>query len=812
MDPFTFLFGAGVGTGVAFGTRYLLSHLPKRDLGVADVLPWALLIDEGVIILKDATFMAGFRLRGNDLSSAPSQAINKSAKMINQMITQMPPGYSIEFNVHRYEQREYHSRLVRQFPTEVLRNVDVERERHFTMPGSYYETEHTFIINFTPPRESTRKLEGMFVKGGQSSQNYGALLDGFKQQLDEIHGYLKPSFAISRMNDTEIVTECHKCLTGDHLPVIPDGGYLCYALANGDFSPSFVPSWNDVHIHAVTINSFGPSLRVASGDFFNGIPDDVRWHLRFIPLPRPTSEAKLRAIQRNWFSKRKGIAQFMPGAGDGNSATLENPYAVAMQEDAADALGDLTSGECTFGYVSNVCIIRDQDLERGRTRAQNVLQRAREQGFGGLVETLNAPSAFMGSLPGMGSHNLRRFMVSSRVVSHLFPVSSTWAGDLHCPSKLFPKKSPPLMVVSGSGTTPFRFHLHHGDVGHCLVVGATGAGKSVLVGTLMMSWLRYKNSRVVCFDVGRTHARLTEKADGEHVNLGGDATHPLQPLRYIDTDTDRLWAESWISAICTIANIEITPTERNEIAHAITLVVAQKPEHRTLTRLMVSLPVRIQEVIKSYTVDGAFGSIFDGVQEEDVITSRMRTVELSSILDLGEAVTVPLLMLLFRQVERSLDGHPTLIVIEEAWAALMRGEFSQRLQQWLLTLRKQNGAVIIVAHNPMQIKSLPNANIITDSCPTRILLPNPEAEVEDHAEVYRFLDLSNREITRIANAQQKRDYYYKSPRGSRLFNLQLGAKAGDVLFPPKPMTSLEQEVSRKMATNGTHIDLDLLPT
>ena len=621
-----------------------------------------------------------------------------------------------------------------------------------------------------------------------------------------MQGYLSPSFEIHRLSSEGLVTECHRCLSGDDTRVIPDGGYICYALASGDIDMGFIPRFNDHFVYAVTISSFGPSVEVASGDFFNSLRDDCRWHMRYLPLSRAQSESKLKAIQRNWFSKRQGLSQFMPGGGGEDSAAMEDPHAKAMQEETAEALGDVTSGVVRFGYLSNTILIRDHDMQRGRVRAQTILQRARESGFVGLIETMNAPSAMMGSLPGMGAANLRRLLVSSRVVSHLFPTTMPWAGDEVCPSKLFPKKSPPLMMVGGGGSTPFRLHLHHGDVGHCLVVGATGAGKSVLVGSLMMSWLRYQDSRIICFDVGRTHTQLTQHADGEHVNLGGQLSHQLQPLRYIDTDTDRLWAENWITALCSVANVEVTPAERNEIAHAITLVAATPMNQRTLTQLRVNLPSRIAQVIASYTIEGQYGRIFDGVQEEDKIEARMRTFELSSILDLGEAVVAPLLMILFRQVERSLDGSPTLIIIEEAWAALMREEFSARMQQWLLTLRKQNGSVIIIAHNPVQIMQLPNASIITDSCPTRILLPNPEALSEEHASVYRFLDLTNREIQTIASATQKRDYYYKTPRGSRLFDLCLGAKAKEVLLPKKATASIE---SKDAPTNGL---ISMVPT
>ena len=801
MDPISLLTGAAIGGGVAAAARHFLTHPPRREQGLADHLPWALLVGDGVILCKDATFLGGFTLRGADLSSAPHEALNQSARTVNQMVCQMGPGFSLEVNIHRKEHRTYSCAAERAFPSEALLAVDREREKHFTLPGSYYETVHTLLISFTPPKESVRKIEGMFTSGPSSAVNYAAMLDEYQQSMDEIEGFLAPSFDIERMDSTRLVTECHRCLSGDQEDVIPDGGYLCYALASGDFLTGFTPRFRDQHLYIVTITNYGPALHVASGDFFNTLQDDVRWHMRYLPLSRNAALSRIRSRQKNWFSKRQGLAQFMPGSSDGGAA-MEDTHAAAMQAETGKALAELTSGACRFGYLSNTVVIRDPDLHRGQTRATALVQRAREAGFTALVESTNSPSAFMGSLPGHGAVNLRRLLVSSRVVSHLFPMTMPWTGSEHTPSKLFPKHSPPLMMVRGKGATPFRLHLHHGDVGHCLVVGATGAGKSVLVGALMMSWLRYTGSRIICFDVGRTHKGLTEKAHGEHINLGEDTAHTLQPLRHLDREVDILWAESWVTAICELSGISVEPEERTRIGHAVRLVAKAAPEQRTLTTLGVSLPRRIGDVLAPYTKRGTFGGLFDGIQTQEESSRRMRTIELSSVLDMGEAVVGPLLLVLFRQVERSLDGTPTLIVLEEAWAALMRPEFSARLQQWLLTLRKQNGSVVIVAHNPLQIKQLPNSSIITDSCPTRLLLPNPEAKVEEHAGVYRFLDLSNREIETLANATRKQDYYYSSPDGSRLFDLCLGPEAREVLFPPKPGRAMAPVAEAAVPANG----------
>ncbi len=782
--PFIFLFGVALGTMAALLVRqYLVSRQPK-EVGLADRLPWALLVEDGVVLCKDATLLGGFVIRGEDLTTAPIDAVNLAADLVREMIGQLPPGYSIEMNIHRSAHQVYLPLAARHFPTPPLLEVDREREVHFRMPGQYYATTATLLVSFTPPKESVSKMEGIFVKGTSLSVNYPALIEGFQQTLDELRGHMAPAFSINRMDSTRLVTECHQCLSGDPEPVIPDGGYLNYALASGDWYTGFVPRFRDQHLHLVTITGFGPSVLAAAGDFFNTIQDDVRWHLRFLPLSRAQSEAKLKFIQKTWFSQRQGLRQFLPG-GDKEGPAIEDVYAVAMQKETAEAHAELSSGESRFGHLSNTIVVRDTDEKRGRTRAMAIVQRAREAGFIAMIESVNAPAAFMGSLPAFGAVNHRRFLVTSKVVSYLFPTTQSWTGDPINPSALFPNDSPPLMQVSGRGANPFSLHLHHGDVGHTLVVGATGAGKSVLVGSLMLSWLRYEHSRVVCFDLGRSHAQLTQAAAGEHVDLGQDESPPLQPLLHLDTDTDFLWAQDWVTGICTLSQLKLSPAERAEIGEAIQLVAAEDPEHRTLTALHTYLPSSIREVFDQYTADGTFGSIFDGVETGVESNARMKTYELRDVQDMGEAVIGPLLLALFRKVERALDGHPTLIVIEEAWAALMRNDFSDRLQKWLLTLRKQNASVIIVAHNPIQIQSLPNHGIITDSCPTRFLLPNPEARVPAHAKVYQDLDLNPREIELISTAKPKRDYYYKSPRGSCLFDLKLGVKARQVLIPPK---------------------------
>ena len=87
-------------------------------------------------------------------------------------------------------------------------------------------------------------------------------------------------------------------------------------------------------------------------------------------------------------------------------------------------------------------------------------------------------------------------------LANMVPLTDIWSGYEYNPCPLYPKNSAPLFYAATSGTTPFRCNLHVGDVGHTLILGPTGAGKSVLLSHIANSALRYKDAQVYIFDKG----------------------------------------------------------------------------------------------------------------------------------------------------------------------------------------------------------------------------------------------------------------------------------------------------------------------
>jgi type IV secretion system protein VirB4 len=99
-------------------------------------------------------------------------------------------------------------------------------------------------------------------------------------------------------------------------------------------------------------------------------------------------------------------------------------------------------------------------------------------GFRARLETLNAVEAYLGSLPGHHYPNIRRPLLHTLNLADLLPTTAIWAGLEHNPNPLYPEKSPPWCFAATTGATPFRINLHVDDLGHTLLLGKSGAGKS----------------------------------------------------------------------------------------------------------------------------------------------------------------------------------------------------------------------------------------------------------------------------------------------------------------------------------------------
>lgn len=803
MDPLSVLLAGAAGAGLAsLITRGREDR--RAPQGLADLLNWAFLVDDGVVLLKDGALMAAFRYRGPDLASATAPELGSLSSAINDALLPFGDGWMLHVDAIRSPAPPYRSG---DFPNAVTGWIDEERRQAFRSSRPQFVSEYTLALSFVPPREVYARAASVFlqrgdgVRGGGAGEGTGAtgapavdwaaVLSGYLGALDALARRLQSRLQIERLGSDALVSHLHRCLTGlpHAVSAPPYGSYLNTVLASQELVGGFAPRIGDRHLRVVAVVGYPDASTPGRLDFLNALPMAYRWSSRWVALSPHTTDRLIKRHQQRWFMGRKGMGAFLrdvTGAGDPlsaarreqqNEALFHDGDASRMAHDAAAAAAANASGVVRFGYATQVLVLSDDDPARVDAAAASAVAALQERGFPARVETVNALDALFGSLPGHGAQNLRRPILSTRNTADLWPVTSVWPGLTENPSPYFPPRTPALMHVATEGSTPFRLNLHVGDVGHTLLVGATGAGKSTFVGLTVAQWQRYAalGARTFVFDVGYSHWLLARACGARHHDIGvgdapGSAPSRFQPLADVDRPEERAWAAGWLESLLELQGVAVTPQQRARLDHALVLLGAEPRQYRTLTELTVQLQdPALVAALRPYTIAGPYGRLLDA--SDDALATgtshsahgqpRHQVFELRQLMDVDDKVLVPVLLYLFRHVERQLDGSPTLIVIEELWAPLMRTVFANRIKQWLLTLRKQNAAVVLVAHTPAQLEAVPGKQVLVESCPTRVLLPNPDAANPATARLYAELGLNEREIAVIASAQPKRDYYVR---------------------------------------------------
>ena len=142
-----------------------------------------------------------------------------------------------------------------------------------------------------------------------------------------------------------------------------------------------------------------------------------------------------------------------------------------------------------------------------------------------------------------------------------------------------------LMVTRTEGSTPFRLVTHVGDVGHTLVVGPTGMGKSVLLATLMLQFRRYTGSRLFVFDKGGSARATVLGLGGDHYDLALEGGMAFQPLARIDIPQGRADALSWVMTLLAQEGLPDTPEVKEPVWSALGSLRSAPPEQRHLTGL-----------------------------------------------------------------------------------------------------------------------------------------------------------------------------------------------------------------------------------
>ena len=752
-----------------------LAEYRRTVTRLADFLPWAALVGEGVMLNKDGSLQRSARFRGPDLESSVPAELIAVAGRLNNAFRRLGSGWAIFVEAQRHAVGAYSAS---RFPDAASALVDAERKADFEEDSAHFESSYYLTFVYLPPAEDAARAEAWLYEGkGDKGVDAWEVLRGFVDRTDRILQLIESFMPECRwLDDGETLTYLHSCVsTNRHRVRVPEiPMHLDAVLADQPLTGGLEPRLGAAHLRVLTIVGFPTATTPGLLDELNRLAFPYRWSTRAILLDKTDATRLLTKIRRQWFSKRKSIAAILKEVMTNEASVLVDTDAANKANDADLALQELGADYAGQAYVTATVTVWDDDPRIAAEKLRLVEKIVQGRDFTAMPETINAVDAWLGSLPGHVYANVRQPPISTLNLAHMIPLSAVWAG----PERDEHFDAPPLLFGKTEGSTPFRFSLHVGDVGHTLVVGPTGAGKSVLLALMALQFRRYAGAQVFAFDFGGSIRAAMLAMGGDWHDLGGNLTEgsetsvSLQPLAGIHDTPERAWAADWIVAMLIREGIVITPEVKEHLWSALTSLASAPVSQRTITGLSVLLQSQtLKRALQPYCVGGPYGRLLDA-ETERLGEATVQAFETEGLIGTGAAAAV--LAYLFHRIGDRLDGRPTLLIIDEGWLALDDEGFAGQLREWLKTLRKKNASVVFATQSLSDIDNSAIAPAIIESCQTRLLLPNERAIEPQITAIYRRFGLNDRQIEILARAMPKRDYYCQSRRGNRLFELGLG--------------------------------------
>ena len=750
----------------------MLKEYSEEKGKLSSYVPWICLIDKGVVLNKNGTLQKTLKYRGYDLDSSTVYELKNINAKLNDVIKRLGQGWSLNVEARRKRCTDYI-----EAKNEILAIDIIEKERKLNfLENEHFESEYYLTIVQLIPTDNSKKVGEIFLEYAKKSEILDKTLENFNKEFKKILNLFKEIFLeVTELDDEETYTYLHSCVsTKTDKVVVPE---IPYAMANylcdSDLVGGLKPKLRGKEIRCISIQGFPNYTVPGFFDVLNRLNISYRWITRFLILSKLEALSKMERKYKNIFSQRLSLFQRvyaeLTGEKEENSRKL-NEDALNKANEVRTQIALTTGDYVSQGFYTCTLIVDGDSIDEVEERVDVISKTINNMGFITIEESINSVEAFLGSIPGNITNNIRMPILNTITLSHLLPVSSVWGGD----SWNKHLNAPPLIYTKTKGSTPFRFNIHIEDIGHSAIVGPTGYGKSVLLGLIASSFIKYKDSRVYFFDKDASSRVLTYAVGGEFHDLGNDELS-FQPLANIEIVEEKEWAYGWILEILEQENIKVNPTQKEKIWKALDNLAKTPIEFRTISNFYTSVNDReIKEALIPYKIGGALGKYFDS--DKDTLNfSRWQVFEMNQVINNKKGIT-PLLSYIFRRIENSLDGNPCIIILDECWMFFDNPIFAAKIREWLKVLRKKNCSVIFATQELGDILNSKLFTTVLDACQTKVFLPNPNAFADNYIPIYEKFGLNKTEIEIISKATKKKEYYYKSTKGSRLFELDLKEK------------------------------------
>jgi type IV secretion/conjugal transfer VirB4 family ATPase len=487
---------------------------------------------------------------------------------------------------------------------------------------------------------------------------------------------------------------------------------------------------------------------------------------------RPTNAVRreIHARRRHFFNKRVSMVNYVSPQTK-HDEVLVDESASAVVSELGQSLTDMDVHGHVFGECSFTVVLYHQQkecLDQGVAACAKVFANH----DGALHdETYNLLNAWLAVLPGNAAHNLRRLTVPNTTcadLAQLFTVEIGHRESPHLPGQEY------LAAFETLQRTPYFWNLHWNDVGHALILGATGSGKSFLLNFILTHVQKYDPITVI-FDLGGGYSRLTGRLGGSTWRVG--LTHrdfTINPFWLEPTPENLHFLFSFVRVLLQTGDqCRLTTDDDRELYDAVTNIYALDAPQRRLITLASLLPRALAQHLARWICGGPYAELFDN--GADTLTfQRVQCFDFEG-LESYPVILEPVLFYVLHRASTSIRETDAtlrlkLFVLDEAWRFARDPTVKAYITEALKTWRKHNAAMLLATQSSKDFAQRDLLRTVTENCPTKMLLANPSIDLDEARLLFHLNETESRTITELV---PRRQLLLKRPDVSKVLELRV---------------------------------------
>jgi type IV secretion system protein VirB4 len=741
-----------------FKTRAAKESKARNELNISHFIPYKCHWDSNTILTKNNELLQVIRIGGFSFETADDEDLDIRKNIRNSLLKNMASGnLTIYFHTIRRRKpvvaykKEYSIDPTIKVPNDFVTYLSNEWRKKYAGSESFFNELYISIL-YKPDTAGAAIVE-YFIKKVRQKSNKAIWENDMREMKESLQEMSNRVINTFRDYDATLLgvkktRDGHYCELMEFLGTIVNCGrsvpmmvpqttidkYIgTHRLFFGSKSIESRGPCGRKYAGIISLQEYGPSTSAGIFDGFLQMPFEYIMTQSFVFANRTVAISAMQLQQ--------------------NRMIQAQDKAVSQIAEISQALDMAMGGDIGFGehHLTLLCI--DDDLKT----LENVLSMASVElsncGMQPVRESTNMEASYWGQLPGNLDYIVRKATINTLNMAgfasmHNYPlgkINGNHWGD-H------------VTVLDTTSGTPFYFNFHVRDVGHTLIIGPTGAGKTVLMNFLCAQAQKFR-PRMFFFDKDRGAEIFIKAIGGIYTAIDPGKKCNFNPLQMADNGANRTFILEWLKLLVTSNGETLSAEDIKLLGQAIEGNYRLEKKDRKLSNIIPFLgidgPGTLAGRIAMWHGKGSYAKIFDNDEDNiDLRRARVFGFEMAELLK-DKISLPPVLLYIFHRINISLDGSQTMIVLDEAWALIDNPVFAPIIKDWLKVLRKLNTFVIFATQSVEDAAKSKISDTLIQQTATQIFLPNLKA-----TDVYRsaFM-LSQREYILIKTTDPSSRYF-----------------------------------------------------